>query len=194
MGGGDSSTDGLLTSDEASGTVTDPKDAEPELIAAAEPPARGEPIGIIQIPRLGVEQVVVQGSGPAELRAGPGHLRGTAMPGEVGNFSMAGHRTTYGKPFNRIAELRAGDVIVIETRDTYFVYQVTEHLIVAPSHGAVLLPVPEQPGATPTQAALTMTSCHPEYSARQRYIVHGLLQASYPRASGLPADVLEVQG
>jgi sortase A len=162
--------------------------------ASATPAPLGDAFAIARIPRFGADYArpLYEGTDRDTLQRGIGHYPGTAMPGEVGNFSMAGHRTTYGKPFNRIAELRAGDVIVIETRDTYFVYQVTEHLIVAPSHGAVLLPVPEQPGATPTQAALTMTSCHPEYSSRERYVVHALLAGTYSRAEGVPADVLKV--
>lgn len=128
------------------------------------------------------------------LQRGVGHYLETAMPGEIGNFAMAGHRTTYGKPFNRIAELRDGDVVLIETKDSYFVYRVTGHQIVPPTQVSVLLPVPDQPGAEPTAATLTMTSCHPEFSARERFIVHAELDATYPRAGGVPPEVLEVKG
>ena len=116
------------------------------------------------------------------------------MPGEVGNFAMAGHRTTYGKPFNRIDQLKAEDVVLVETKTTWFVYRVTGHQIVEPSRTSVLLPVPDEPDAEPTVAVLTMTSCHPEFSARQRYVVRAELAATYPHADGVPADVLEVAG
>lgn len=165
-----------------------------EASTSAAPAELGDAFAIVHIPRFGADfaRPLYEGTTRDILQRGVGHYTDTAMPGQIGNFSMAGHRTTYGKPFNRIAELREGDVIVIETRDTYFVYRVTEHEIVAPSHASVLLPVPEQPSAVPSQAFLTMTSCHPEYSSRERYIVHGLLAATYSRAEGVPADLLKV--
>lgn len=162
--------------------------------ASTAPVELGEAFAIVHIPRFGADYArpLYEGTDRETLQRGVGHYPDTAMPGEVGNFSMAGHRTTYGKPFNRIAELRAGDVIVIETHDTFFVYRATDHLIVAPSRGTVVLPVPDRPGETATQAVLTMTSCHPEYSSRERYVLHGLLQGSYSRAEGVPADLLKV--
>lgn len=116
----------------------------------------------------------------------------TVLPGEVGNFGMAGHRTTYGKPFNKIAELKSDDVVLVETKQTWFVYRVTAHEIVPPTQVSVLLPVPNEPGEEQTKAILTMTSCHPEFSARERYVVHAELEAEYPHEQGVPADVMEV--
>jgi sortase A len=69
---------------------------------------------------------------------------------------------------------------------------VTGHQIVPPTQVSVLLPVPDEPDAKPTVAMLTMTSCHPEFSARERYVVHAELDASYPRDKGVPADILKV--
>lgn len=154
----------------------------------------GQAFAIVRIPRFGASYArpLYEGTTRDVLMRGIGHYLHSTEPGQIGNFAMAGHRTTYGKPFNRIAELRPGDAVIVETADAYQVYRVTSHEIVAPTQTSVLLPVPNQPGVAATAATMTMTSCHPEYSARQRYIVHGLLQASYPRASGLPADVLEV--
>ncbi|PFG15664.1 sortase A [Propionicimonas paludicola] len=156
----------------------------------------GDAYAIVRIPRFGATYArpLYQGTTRAVLQRGVGHYLETAMPGEIGNFAMAGHRTTYGKPFNRIAELRDGDVVLIETKDSYFVYRVTGHQIVPPTQVSVLLPVPDQPGAEPTAATLTMTSCHPEFSARERFIVHAELDATYPRAGGVPPEVLEVKG
>lgn len=68
----------------------------------------------------------------------------------------------------------------------------TRHLIVAPTQVSVLLPVPDEPEKKATVATLTMTSCHPEFSARERYVVHAELDAIYPRDKGVPADVLKV--
>jgi sortase A len=97
------------------------------------------------------------------------------MPGAVGNFAIAGHRTTYGKPFNRIAELQVGDPIVIRTQHAWYVYTVTSTEIVDPGQVGVIAPVPDKPGATPTARMITMTTCTPMYSASQRYVVHGEL-------------------
>lgn len=156
----------------------------------------GDAFAIVRIPRFGEKfaRPLYEGTTSDVLARGIGHYTGTALPGEVGNFAMAGHRTTYGKPFNRIAELRKGDVVLVETRDTWFVYRVSGHQIVPPTQVSVLLPVPDEPDAEPGVAVLTMTSCHPEFSARERFVVHAELDASYPHAQGVPADVWEVAG
>jgi sortase A len=154
----------------------------------------GDAIALVRIPRFGKNYVkpVYEGTTRSILQRGVGHYDKTAMPGEIGNFSMAGHRTTYGKPFSKIAELLPGDKVIIETADTYFVYTITDHQIVKPTDVAVVAPVPNEPGVEPTQALLTMTSCHPQFSSRERYIQHGVLERTYPRAGGLPPDVLKV--
>lgn len=156
----------------------------------------GGAFAVIRIPRFGADYArpLYEGTGYDILKRGVGHYTGTAKPGEVGNFAMAGHRTTYGKPFNLIATLRPGDVVLAETKDRYYVYRVTDSQIVPPTQVSVVLPVPDQPKATPTQKLLTMTSCHPEFSARERYIVHAVLDASYTRDQGIPASVMEVKG
>jgi len=155
----------------------------------------GDAYAIVRIPRFGAKYArpLYEGTTRDVLQRGIGHYVGTVMPGEIGNFAMAGHRTTYGKPFNQIAELRDGDAIVVETKDSYFVYRVSGHQIVPPTQTSVLLPVPDQPGVAATAATLTMTSCHPEFSARERYVVHAGLEATFPHAEGVPAEVLEVK-
>jgi len=120
------------------------------------------------------------------LRRGPGHMSGTALPGQVGNVVLSGHRTTYGAPFNRWDELSAGDEVVLETQDGWFTYTLTGSQVVAPSAVDVVLPVPGQPGAAPVEPLLTMTTCEPEYSAAERMIVSGRLTSSRPRAEGPP--------
>ena len=137
----------------------------------------GDAFAIIRIPRFGAgfARPVYEGTTRDVLQRGVGHYPGTVLPGEVGNFALAGHRTTYGKPFNQIDKLRDGDVVLIETKAMWYVYRVTGHQIVAPTQTSVILPVPDEPDAEPTAALLTMTSCHPELSARQRFIVHGEL-------------------
>ena len=153
--------------------------------------AQGDGFAVLRIPRLGEwndrPPVVVEGVGVEDLKKGPGHIPGTAMPGEVGNVVLSGHRTTYGAPFNRFDELRPGDAIVLETRDTWFTYEVAGSTIVAPTASEVTLPVPGKPAATPTRRLLTLTTCNPKYSARTRLIVLAELTASDPKSAGLPA-------
>lgn len=154
----------------------------------------GDAFAIVRIPRFGAKfaRPLYEGTTRDVLMRGIGHYVDTSLPGAIGNFAMAGHRTTYGKPFNQIDKLVTGDVVLVETRETYFVYRVTSHQIVRPTQVSVLLPVPDEPDVKATVATLTMTSCHPEFSARERYVVHAELDASYPRDKGVPADVLKV--
>lgn len=156
----------------------------------------GDAFAIVRVPRFGADfaRPLYEGTTREVLQRGVGHYVDSALPGEVGNFAMAGHRTTYGKPFNQVDKLAEGDVVLVETGDTYYVYRVTGHQIVPPTQVSVLLPVPDEPDAEATEATLTMTSCHPEFSARERYVVHAALAATYPRDHGVPADVLKVGG
>jgi sortase A len=161
-------------------------------------PPFGSGIAILRIPRFGSKYVfvIVQGTSTADLEKGPGHYAGTAMPGQIGNFTVAGHRTTYLHPFYNINELRPGDPIVIETRTRWLTYTVENipgtsaryQEIVSPDDFPVSYPVPDQsdPSLPATQRVLTFTSCNPRYSAAQRIIVHALLTGSQPRSAGLP--------
>ena len=117
---------------------------------------------------------------------GVGHYPETALPGQVGNFSVAGHRNTYGRAFEEIASLDDGDAIVVETAEAFYVYEVTESLIVMPQDVEVIAPAPGQPGTEPTERMLTLTACHPMYSARERYIVHAEFAYWTDRADGIP--------
>lgn len=134
-----------------------------------------------------------EGTTPEVLSHGLGHYVGTSLPGDVGNVGIAGHRTTYGRPLSKI-ELADDDVVLLETRQTYFLYRVASRQIVPPDRVSVLLPVPDSPGRTPTVPILTLTTCHPEFSAKERYIVHARLVGTYPRAIGVPPGTLEVDG
>jgi len=127
----------------------------------------GDAIAIISIPSIGVEHAVVQGVRRADLRKGPGHYPNTPLPGELGNAAIAGHRTTYGAPFGRLDELRPGNLIEVRTADGDFRYSVTETIIVRPTELSVL-------NATPN-ATLTLTTCHPRFSASRRLVVHANL-------------------
>lgn len=122
---------------------------------------------------------------------GNGHYPDTVMPGEVGNFSLAGHRSTYGRPLHDIARLQEGDPIVVETKEAFYVYTVTEHHIVMPNQTEVIAPVPNKPGEKPTEKMLTLTACHPQYSARERYIVHAKYSHWVDRTKGHPAELAD---
>ena len=127
------------------------------------PPPSGESVASIRIPKIGVDKTVVQGVGLADLRKAPGHYPETPLPGEQGNAAIAGHRTTYGAPFNRLDELAAGDEILVTTVKGSFTYTVAGLKVVKPSQVEVLAPTP-----TPT---LTLTTCNPKYSAKERLVV-----------------------
>lgn len=185
--------------------------AEPEVVppapprpgAPAAPPAEvrpvrvqiGDGLAVLRIPRLGADwaKVVVEGTDRESLKKGPGHGPASALPGETGNSVISGHRTTYGAPFNRLDELRRGDAVVVETRTTWYTYRVRGTEIVAPTDVAVVLPVPRRPGARPTEALLTLTTCHPEYSARQRLIVAAVLEDARPTSAGPPPSLPPIE-
>ncbi len=142
-------------------------------------PDFGQGFAFLHIPELGPDwnRAVVEGVDDAALEAGPGHYPSSALPGEVGNFAVAGHRVGDGAPFRELDDLEAGDVVLVETSDSWFTYRVTSNRIVPPEEAAVIHPVPG--GALtdePTQAYLTLTTCHPEFSAKERLIVHALLE------------------
>ncbi len=150
----------------------------------------GHGLAVIWIPKLGMvgdqATVVVEGVSTDDLKKGPGHYPRTAMPGGLGNTVISGHRTTYGAPFHRVDELRAGDAIVLETRNTWFTYRVTGSRIVAPTALDVTYAVPGKARAVPTQRLLTLTTCNPKYSARQRLIIRGQLETTLAKSDGDP--------
>ncbi|GAB3353249.1 class E sortase [Modestobacter lapidis] len=162
--------------------------------------AIGDPFAVLHVPRLGEDwsRVVVEGTGTQELEEGPGHYVDTAMPGEQGNLSIAGHRVGRGSPFLDLDQMRPGDPIVVETAEGWFTYRVLgdpatgefadpsgipgQH-IVSPAEVAVIAPTPNAaPGTPPTGAYLTLTTCHPKYSAQQRLIIHAELADAQSRA------------
>ena len=132
----------------------------------------------IDIPKIGLDEIVVEGVGVEELKQGVGHYPDTKLPGEKGNAALAGHRTTYGHPFNRLDELGAGDQIMITTRAGTFRYELVEKKIVTPETVEVLNDTADD--------RLTLTTCHPKYSAAQRLIVVAKLM-SPPAATPPPA-------
>ena len=121
------------------------------------------PIGRVIIPKIGVDVVLVQGTGRGDLREGPGHWPETPLPGLGGNFVVSGHRTTYGAPFFRLDKLAAGDEIDVLLPYVAATYRVTRTVIVRPNQTDVVA----QRGVE----ELSLATCHPIYSARQRLVV-----------------------
>lgn len=146
----------------------------------------GTGLARLRIPRFGAsyQWIVGEGVTVANLKDGPGHYPRTALPGQVGNFVVSGHRTTYGAPFSRVEDLQPGDAIVVETAKTWYTYRVRSSEIVEPTRVGVTLPVPNDPGADPTEALMTITTCHPRLSAKQRYIVYAGLDATLAKSTG----------
>lgn len=181
---------------EVASSVTEPGAApapDEEQVAEAHALIEGEVFGVIRVPRFGADYArpILSGTDLDILSKGVGHYIGSAMPGEVGNFALAGHRVTWAKPFNQIHTLREGDTIVIETREGWTIYTFDSSRIVLPSQSEVVAPVPGELGAEPDEAWLTMTSCHPMFEAYERYIVHARLVEQHARADGLPPHTLD---
>jgi sortase A len=131
----------------------------------------GDPVTRIRIPAINVNDVVVEGTSPSALRAGVGHYPNTPLPGEEGNVAIAGHRTTYGRPFHNLDRLKPGDEIVLETPVGTHTYRISrDPYVVANTDWAPIAQTPE-----PT---LTLTTCHPKGSAKQRLIVKADLVGS----------------
>jgi sortase A len=150
----------------------------------------GEGFALMRIPRLGSSWVkpVVQGVTLPDLHKGLGHYPTSALPGQLGNFAVAGHRATNGEPFRNLDEVRVGDSVVLETQSSWFVYQVDKTFKVLPDGVWVIDPVPGKPiGTTPTQKLITLTTCDPRWGHTRRLIISGHLVQVQPKSAGRPA-------
>ncbi|MCL1900506.1 MAG: class E sortase [Promicromonosporaceae bacterium] len=175
-------------------------------------PADEEIFGQMWIPRFGADWTSPLAGGTDRVRVldrlGVGLFEDAAMPGEVGNFATAGHRTTFGRPYHLIAELQEGDPIIIRTESTWFVYRVFTHMvdpgtgmeitspvIVLPNQVDVVAPIPglQDGELLPelTQRYMTLVSCHPIGSARERIIVHAVFDFWMPVEDGIPQLLID---
>jgi len=187
---GEGSTNGSSDPAPTTTTATDPSTTGAATGSTIAPPVPGatgglpvadpgQPIGQITIPRIGADFYMVEGTDLKWLKDGPGHFSATPMPGQAGNAAIAGHRTTYKAPFNRIDELEPGDQITIVTLQGTFTYEVLPqepnapagsalgHRIVGPSAVEIL----DDKGDN----RLTLMACNPKYSARERIVVEARL-------------------
>jgi sortase A len=140
--------------------------SEPPAPAKVEPapPARGEPMALLTIPRIGLSSVVLEGAGAGELKRGPGHISRTPLPGAGGNFAVAGHRDTFFRPLRLI---RVNDLVNVDSASREYRYRVVSTEIVAPKDVGVL--------ASTGRDTLTLVTCYPfdfVGAASQRFVVH----------------------
>ncbi|MCW2542026.1 MAG: class sortase [Frankiales bacterium] len=187
----------------------------------------GEGFANLYIPRFGKDfaWTIVQGTDDAALERGPGHYTDTAVPGQLGNFAVAGHRVGKGEPFLNLDQLVPGDAVVVQTAGNWYVYRVlgdqaayaaalkqpdkdkrnkaieaalaapdkqgvVGREIVDPSDIGVIDPVPNHPNTAASRALLTLTTCHPKYTANQRMIIHAsLARAVAVRGSAIPKEL-----
>ncbi|MFD5822209.1 class E sortase [Nesterenkonia xinjiangensis] len=156
---------------------------------------QGQVMAMVYAPRMGSDwgAPVVPGVGPESLnRAGLGHYSSTQLPGEPGNFALAGHRQTYGNILWNQDKFAVGDLVYVQSPDGWYIYSVTETYIVAPHQSEVLAPVPgaldEEPGDT---SILTLTTCHPPYTTLERMITHAELVDYAPLSDGPPTAIAD---
>ncbi len=161
-------------------------------------PGNAERFGVMIIPRFGdsYARPIAQGVGTWDVlnEGWVGHYPGTGMPGEVGNFSVASHRTTYGGNFHDVDDLRVGDHIYIETADGWYSYEFRNLEYVYPTGVGVIDPVPQTLGVEATDRLITLTSCNPLFSAAERIIAYGVFDRWYPRADGPPEEIADFVG
>jgi sortase A len=138
--------------------------------------AEGDALTRLTIPAINVNVVVVEGTSASALRAGAGHYPNTPLPGEDGNVAIAGHRTTYGKPFANLDQLKPGDSVELDTPVGRNFYKVSQNWFVV--NAADWTPIKQTPGKT-----LTLTTCHPKGSAKQRLVVKAEFVKSEPVGS-----------
>ncbi|GAA3886601.1 hypothetical protein GCM10023084_44100 [Streptomyces lacrimifluminis] len=154
------------------------------------PYTSGKPFAIMYIPRLGFtwNKPVLEGTRTNTLKKGLGHYATTARLGQKGNFSVAGHRRTYGDPFKDFPRLRRGDAVVLTDGTTWFTYRIDKGPYkTVPTDIEVIDPVPRKSGYTRSGRYLTLTTCDPEWGHSHRLIVWAHLDSTQPVEAGKPA-------
>lgn len=163
-------------------------------------PAQGQVFAVLYVPRFGDDfsRPIAAGVDLVSIlnneRIGIGHYPESSDLGELGNFAIAGHRTSFGAPFADIDLLQEGDRLYVETEEGWHIYRHTRSEIVAPTAVDVLLPVPRVFDAEPTKRVLTLTSCHPKFSDELRYIAYAEYLSWHPRELGIPVEIRGVSG
>lgn len=190
---------GTVTIDDG---IADPQEGPPPEWDRT--PGVGETMGIMRIPAFGEDYkyTLVYGTDMASIldTGAFGQYEDTALPGEVGNFSTAAHRQTYGAPMRDVADLDMGDKIIVELPEAFLVYSIVDEEIVLPSAVRTIAPDPfaareaaaagTEVTADPTRRLLTITTCHPPFISNERWVVHAEFEYWTDRADGLPIDLV----
>lgn len=195
---------------DAADTLSKQWDATPVPTPSVKPTNPGDPVVMsapapnkafanLIVPRLGADfkRPIAEGVGTAVLdsvKLGMGHYTQTQLPGQVGNFALASHRSAYGGAFHNIHQLVVGDSIYVETADGWYRYVFRDLEYVKASGVGVILPVPEIPSVSATERIITLTTCNPFYSSAERIIAYGVFDSWYPRAGGPPAEIAAITG
>jgi LPXTG-site transpeptidase (sortase) family protein len=157
--------------------------------------SEGDLVAELYVPRFGSawQRNIVEGTSNEQLaKHGLGHYQETQMPGQLGNFAVAGHRSGYGEPLAHVDELQEGDAIVVRTKDYWYVYHYTKHTIVLPDQTDVVAANPENPSAAATKRMITLTTCEPRYtSATHRWISWGEFDYWAKVSDGVPKEIAE---
>ena len=166
---------------------------EPPLM---EHPSAGEHMALLRVPRFGDDYAATIAGGttrPITLDNGwVGVYDQSVMPGQVGNFSVAGHRTTWGFPLNRMDKLKIDDAIVVETAEGWYTYRYRNMQYVTPDAVDVLLDVPQVPGVETGERYMTLTACSPLYSLAERIVGYAVFEGFQPRSEGAPESLAPV--
>lgn len=167
---------------------------EPPIL---EHPDDAEIFANMLIPRFGDHYNVNIAGGTSRARTldkiGIGLYTQSKMPGEIGNFSLAGHRTTWGRPFNKIDKLKLNDAIVVETPEGWYTYRFRTLEYVKPTQVDVLLDVPQMPELKTDERYITLTACSPLYSLAERIVAYGVFEGFQPRSEGPPDSLAPVE-
>jgi sortase A len=178
-------------------TAVNPTGSDEPIVAKQ--PADRETFANLIVPRFGddFKRPIAEGISYSVLNSsslGLGHYPGTGLPGGVGNFALASHRTAFGGAFHTIDELRVGDAIYVETKDGWYRYIFRDLEYVRDTGIGVILPVPQQPDATPTDRIITLTTCNPVFSSAERIIAYGVFDKWFPRSDGAPQEIIDLAG
>lgn len=199
-GAADQGTDQNPESDTETTEDTTTVEYNPHDPPVATAPAYGQAYGVVYIPKLGTNYArpLAEGTGSDVLDTlGLGRYPDTQMPGQIGNFALAGHRQTNGAVLDHIDLLESGDNIYVRTAQGYYTYRVYQSKIVLPHEVEVIAPNPDDPTASVDAAErrlLTLTSCHPRYGDTERYIVHAEFVEWQPNAAGAPEEIAHIAG
>lgn len=166
---------------------------EVEEQAKLEPFVPVDPFGLVYIPRLKNDvwaEPLVKGIYQRALASGIGYYPSTELPGEVGNFAIAGHRATNGEPFARFEKLQSGDQVFVRTSAGWFEYELKRDKVVQPDEVWVLADSPKDQGFEAGASLITLTTCDPRFNSYQRWVWWGELVATYPPEQ-TPAAIAE---